>query len=87
MTQIHDLDEMVSLTAIVSPAKHPNHVPTLGKVGTLPLREALRVVIEDWDGDRQKQQMAMIVWQSGDAIEGPEKIRDLYNQLKTQSGM
>jgi hypothetical protein len=85
MTQTHDYNEMVDLIATVRPAQGPNDVNTSGKVATLPLREAVRTVIEDWDGDKWLQLSAFIARQSGPPLRTLEEIRALYNQLKASA--
>jgi hypothetical protein len=82
MTQTHDNDEMVELITAVRPAQGPDDVNTLGRVSTLPLREAVRTVVEDWDGDKLKQMSAIIVKQAGTPIQSLEEILDLYKHLE-----
>jgi hypothetical protein len=88
MTQVHDADEMVDLAAIVQPP-NPGDAPTYAKIGEMPFREAVRLVIEDWDDDRhrQKQLNAWILRQSGESVRGLKEIWDIYNQLKAPSGL
>jgi hypothetical protein len=82
MTQTHDNDEMVELITAVRPAQGPDDVNTLGRVSTLPLLEAVRTVVEDWDGDKLKQMSAIIVKQAGTPIQSLEEILDLYKHLE-----
>jgi hypothetical protein len=82
MTQTHDNDEMVELITAVRLAQGPDDVNTLGRVSTLPLREAVRTVVEDWDGDKLKQMSAIIVKQAGTPIQSLEEFLDLYKHLE-----
>jgi hypothetical protein len=82
MTQTHDFDEMVELITTVRPANGPDDVDTLGRVSTLPLREAVRTVIEDWDGDKLKQMSVVIVKQAGTPIQSLGEIQELYKQIE-----
>ncbi|MBJ6125811.1 hypothetical protein JAO75_10380 [Microvirga sp. BT325] len=74
----YDLDEMVDLLALNRPLHGPAGRGMTGKVATLPLREAVAVVVEEWADDKFRQLSAVIVRPSGPAIRGFEEIRDLY---------
>jgi hypothetical protein len=74
----YDLDEMVDLLALNRPFEGAVGQAVAGKVATLPLREAVALVVEDWADDKFRQLSAVIVTHSGPAIRGFEEIRDLY---------
>jgi hypothetical protein len=74
----YDLDEMVDLLALTRPFEGMADQAMAGKVATLPLREAVALVVEDWADDKFRQLSAVIVRHSGPAIRGFEEIRDLY---------
>jgi hypothetical protein len=81
VTAAHDFDEMVDLLALSRPFE-----PSAGmahKVATLPLREAITVVVEDWADDKFRQLSAVIVRQSAPAIRSFEEIRHLYDKVET----
>jgi hypothetical protein len=74
----YDLDEMVDLLAINRPFEGTVGQAMAGKIATLPLRDAVALVVEDWADDKFRQLSAVIVRHSGSAIRGFEEIRDLY---------
>lgn len=78
MIAAYDLDEMVDLLAINRPFEGTLGQAMAGKIATLPLREAVALVVEDWADDKFRQLSAVIVRHSGPAIRGFEEIRDLY---------
>ncbi|WP_312896921.1 hypothetical protein [Microvirga soli] len=78
MIAAYDLDEMVDLLALNRPFEGVAGQAMAGKVATLPLREAVALVVEDWADDKFRQLSAVIVRHSGPAIRGFEEIKDLY---------
>ncbi|MEE1655014.1 hypothetical protein VB618_02310 [Microvirga sp. CF3062] len=78
MIATYDLDEMVDLLAFNRPLEGPAGQTMARKVATLPLREAVALVVEDWADDKFRQLSAVIVRPSGPAIRGFEEIRDLH---------
>jgi hypothetical protein len=78
VTAAYDLDEMVDLLALNRPFEGAVGEAMAGKVATLPLREAVALVVEEWAYDKFRQLSAVIVRHSGPAIRGFEEIRDLY---------
>lgn len=50
------------------------------KVATLPLRDAIALVVEDWADDKFRQLSAVIVRPSGATIRSFAEIKDLYDQ-------
>ena len=78
MIAAYDLDEMVDLLALKRPFQGPAGQTMASKVATLPLREAVTLVVEDWADDKFRQLSAVIVRHSGSAIRSFEEIRDLY---------
>ena len=77
LTTAHDLDEIVDLFAISRSATRSQSVTE--KVATLPLREAVALVIEEWADDKFRQLSAMIQRRSGEIIRSLEDIKDLYD--------
>lgn len=84
MAAAPDFNEMVDLLALQRSASQPG--PTIGKVATLPLRDALILVVEDWADDKFRQLTALIVRPCGVSIRSLEEIRHLYAQLKAAPG-
>ncbi len=78
MIAAYDLDEMVDLLALNRPFQGPAGQTMAHKVATLPLREALAMVIEEWADDKFRQLSAVIVRHSGSTIRSFEEIRALY---------
>jgi hypothetical protein len=78
VTAAYDLDEMVDLLALNRPFEGAVGQAMAGKVATLPLREAVALVVEEWADDKFRQLSAVIVRHSGPAIRGFEEIRDLH---------
>jgi hypothetical protein len=73
-----NLDEMVDLHALNRPFGGPAGRDMAGKVATLPLRDALALVVEGWSDDKFRQLSAVILRPSGAAIRSFEEMRDLY---------
>ena len=78
MIAAYDLDEMVDLLALNRPFEGPIGQTMASKVATLPLRDAVVLVVEEWADDKFRQLSAVIVRHSGPAIRSFEEIRDLY---------
>ncbi|MGF9762816.1 hypothetical protein AAII07_47405 [Microvirga sp. 0TCS3.31] len=78
MIAAYDLDEMVDLLALNRPFEGSAGETMARKVATLPLREAVALVVEDWADDKFRQLSAVILRPSGPAIRGFEEIRDLH---------
>ena len=83
VTVAHDLDEMVDLLALSRPFERSRGSTMACKVATLPLRDAVAVVVEDWADDKFRQLSAVIVRSSGPAIRSFEEIRHLYENVET----
>ena len=83
MIAAYDLDEMVDLLALNRPFEGPAGRTMASKVATLPLREAVALVVEEWADDKFRQLSAVIVRHSGPAIRSFEEIRDLYAKADT----
>jgi hypothetical protein len=83
VTAAHDLNEMVDLLALSRPFDRTRGVSVASKIATLPLRDALNVVVEDWADDKFRQLSAVIVRRSGPAIRSLEEIRNLYVTAET----
>ena len=77
MTTAYDLDEIVDLFAISRPSRSSEFMTV--KVATLPLKEAVALVIEDWADNKFRQLSAIIQTQSGRAIRSLDDIRQLYD--------
>jgi hypothetical protein len=75
-----NLDEMVDLLALNRSFEGPTGMTMASKVATLPLRDAVTLVMEDWADDKFRQLSAVIVRHEGPAIRSFEEIRDLYAQ-------
>ena len=82
VTAAHDLDEMVDLLALTRPYERSAGMNMACKVATLPLRDAVTLVVEDWADDKFKQLSAVIVRPSGPAIRSFEEIRHLYGKAE-----
>ncbi len=83
MTAAHDFDEMVDLLALSRPFERSAGMAVAHKVATLPLRDAITLVVEDWADDKFRQLSAVIVRRSGPAIRSFEEIRHLYEKAET----
>ncbi|UVF18072.1 hypothetical protein HPT29_016300 [Microvirga terrae] len=83
MTVAPDLDEMVDLLALSRPFERTSGSTMACKVATLPLRDAIAVVVEDWADDKFRQLSAVIVRPSAPAIRSFEEIRRLYDATET----
>ncbi|WP_262297524.1 hypothetical protein [Microvirga sesbaniae] len=83
MTVAHDLDEMVDLLALSRPFERSRGSTMACKVATLPLRDAIAVVVEDWADDKFRQLSAVIVRPSAPAIRSFDEIRRLYEAAET----
>jgi len=82
MTKAYDLDGLVDLLSKKSAATEDD-VDTLVPVATrLPLRDAVRIVIEDWDDDRLRKVSAVILRDAGPAIQSLDEIKSIYQQAK-----
>ena len=82
VTEAHDFDEMVDLLALNRPFRPSPGMGMAHKVATLPLRDAVAVVVEDWADDKFRQLSAVIIWPSGPAIRSFEEIRHLYGKAE-----
>lgn len=78
MTATYDFDETVDLLALSRPFERSNGMNMACKVATLPLREAIALVIEDWADDKFRQLSAVIVRRSGPPIRSLEEIKALH---------
>ncbi|MFL5128772.1 MAG: hypothetical protein ACJ8CF_04595 [Microvirga sp.] len=78
MTAAHDFDEMVDLLALSRPFERSAGMNMACKIATLPLRDAITLVVEDWADDKFRQLSAVIVRRSAPAIRSFEEIRHLY---------
>ncbi|MFL5192774.1 MAG: hypothetical protein ACJ8CG_07095 [Microvirga sp.] len=78
MTASHDFNEMVDLLALSRPFERSAGVNMACKIATLPLRDAITLVVEDWADDKFRQLSAVIVRRSAPAIRSFEEIRHLY---------
>ena len=76
MSAAYDLNEMVDLFAISRSSRRSDLMTE--KIATLPLREAVALVIEDWADDKFRQLSAVIVRRSGPAIRSLEEIKRLH---------
>jgi hypothetical protein len=85
VTAAHDFDEMVDLLALTRPYERSTGMNMASKVATLPLRDAVTVVVEDWADDKFRQLSAVIVRPSGPAIRSFEEIRHLYGKAEMSS--
>ena len=83
MTAAHDFDEMVDLLALSRPFERSAGMNMACKIATLPLREAITLVVEDWADDKFRQLSAVIVRQSAPAIRSFDEIRYLYDKAET----
>lgn len=83
MTAAHDFDEVVDLFALSRPFERSAGTGMAHKVATLPLRDAITLVVEDWADDKFRQLSAVIVRQSAPAIRSFEEIRHLYDKVET----
>ncbi|WP_245273076.1 hypothetical protein [Microvirga lotononidis] len=82
MTAAHDLDEMVDLLTLTRPYERSEGMNMACKVATLPLRDAVAVVVEDWADDKFRQLSAVIVRPSGPTIRSFEEILHLYGKAE-----
>ena len=78
MTAAHDFDELVDLLALCRPFEGTTDSRMACKIATLPLRDAVALVVEDWADDKFRQLSAVIVRRSGPAIRSLEEIKHLY---------
>ncbi|ANY80644.1 hypothetical protein BB934_22420 [Microvirga ossetica] len=78
MTAAHDFDEMVDLLALSRPVERAGGSAMACKIATLPLRDAVALVVEEWADDKFRQLSAVIVRRSGPAIRSLEEIKRLY---------
>jgi hypothetical protein len=82
VTAAHDFDEMVDLLALSRPFERSAGMNMACKIATLPLREAITLVVEDWADDKFRQLSAVIVRQSAPAIRSFDEIRYLYEKAE-----
>lgn len=82
MTAPHDFDEMVDLFALSRPFERSAGTGMTQKVATLPLRNAIILVVEEWSDDKFRQLSAVIVRRSAPAIRSFEEIRHLYGKVE-----
>jgi hypothetical protein len=85
VTGAYSLDEMVDLLALKRSIEGADSLAMTGKVATLPLREAVALVVEEWSDDKFRQLSAIIVRDSGPPIRSLEEIRDLYARAEAAS--
>jgi hypothetical protein len=78
VTAAHDFDEMVDLLALSRPFERSAGMTMACKIATLPLRDAITLVVEDWADDKFRQLSAVILRRSAPAIRSFEEIRHLY---------
>ena len=78
MTAAHDFDEMVDLLALSRPFERAGGSAMACKIATLPLRDAVALVVEEWADDKFRQLSAVIVRRSGPAIRSLEEIKRLH---------
>jgi hypothetical protein len=78
VTAAHDFDEMVDLLALSRPVERAGGSAMACKIATLPLRDAVALVVEEWADDKFRQLSAVIVRRSGPAIRSLEEIKRLY---------
>jgi hypothetical protein len=83
VTAAHDFDEMVDLLALSRPFERSAGMAMAHKVATLPLRDAITLVVEDWADDKFRQLSAVIVRRSAPTIRSFEEIRHLYEKAET----
>jgi len=69
VTAAHDFDEMVDLLALSRPVERAGGSAMACKIATLPLRDAVALVVEEWADDKFRQLSAVIVRRSGPAID------------------
>ncbi len=77
----HDFDELVDLHALSRTFEKPEAITS--KIATLPLRDAISLVVEDWADDKFRQLSAVIVRKSAPAIRTLDEIKHLYAQVDT----
>jgi hypothetical protein len=82
VTATCNLDEMVDLLALSRSYEGSAGPGMTRKIATLPLREAVTRVVEDWADDKFRQLSAVIVRHSGPPIRSLDDIRDLYAQAE-----
>jgi hypothetical protein len=82
VTAAHDFDEMVDLLALSRPFERSAGMNMACKIATLPLRDAITLVVEDWADDKFRQLSAVIVRRSAPAIRSFEEIRHLYEKAE-----
>ena len=85
VTASHDFNEMVDLLALSRPFERSAGVNMACKIATLPLRDAVTLVVEDWADDKFRQLSAVIVRRSAPAIRSLEEIRHLYEKAEMAS--
>lgn len=73
----YHLDEAVYLTSCKPPSGLAGGA-TVAPNTSLTLREAVRVVVEDWSTDRTRQFSAVITRNSGPVIQRLDEIRTIY---------
>jgi hypothetical protein len=78
------MNEIVDLFAISRSSRSSEFMTE--KIATLPLREAVALVIEDWADDKFRQLSAVIQMPSGQSIRSLDDIRHLYESAADGSG-
>jgi hypothetical protein len=73
----YHLDEAVNLLSRRT-ASNQIDVETAIPAASMSLKEAARVVVEDWGKDRARQLSAIILRESGQAIQRLDEIRAIY---------
>jgi hypothetical protein len=73
---------VVDLLALNRPIETAGGFTMTSKVATLPLREAVALVVEEWSDDKFRQLSAVIVRPSGPPIRSLDEIKDLYAQAE-----
>jgi hypothetical protein len=84
LSAAYDLNEMVDLFAISRSSRRSDLMTE--KIATLPLKEAVALVIEDWADDKFRQLSAVIQLPSGQSIRSLDDIRHLYECAEEGGG-
>jgi hypothetical protein len=82
VTAAYDFDEMVDLLALSRPFERSTGESVACKVATLPLRDAVALVVEEWADDKFRQLSAVIVRHSGSTIRSLEEIKALHARME-----
>ena len=68
----------MDLLALSRPVERAGGSAMACKIATLPLRDAVALVVEEWADDKFRQLSAVIVRRSGPAIRSLEEIKRLH---------